>query len=357
MALALSAAAQPTRTAGTVTALDAQRRELKIRTDEGAEAVLAVAADAEILSVSSDARDLSNAQRITFEQIAPGDRVVARGAAAGRLLVMSRREVERKQAAERADWEKRGVSGVILSLDPAARTITVRAQTPAGPQPLVIALAHNAVLRRYAPDSVRFSDARPCRFEDLEAGDQVRARGERVSDRFIAEEVVSGSFRTVVAVVESFDAGGNLLRVKDLETGRRVVIELRPDSRLRKMPEAVARILAARLQARPEAKPPAAAPETNARPDSVPPPGRFAPPGNGGRGLESFLERLPLLKPEELKAGDAILVSSTRGRDPARLAAITLLAGVEPLFESAPRQGRQAWLESWNLDLNMNVGW
>lgn len=355
--LALAAASQTARIAGTVTAVDAARRQITVHTDDGAPAVVALAEGAEILSLTGDARDLKSARSIALSEISPGDRVLARGAPASTLLVMSRQEVERKRAAERADWERRGVAGIITAVDAAARTVTVKTQTLAGVQPLVIVLSHDAVLRRYAPDSVKFSDARPGRFEDLQPGDQLRARGERSGDRLLAEEVVSGSFRTVAALFESFDPRTNTLRVKDLDGGRRLAVELRADSRLRRLPEPMARMLAARLSG--VAQGTGAAPPPAGMPPAGPPQGSpFAgAPGYGPRGLESLLERLPPLKPEELKPGDAIVVSSTRGSEPARLAAITLLAGVEPLLESAPRQGRQAWLETWNLELNMNVGW
>lgn len=346
LAAVLGAAELP-RTAGVVTAVDAAGLRLTVRTDEGAEKTVALAQGVEILSVPAEARDLKNARRITLADIQPGDRVLARGEPAATLLVMSRSEVERKRAAERADWERRGISGVIIGLDAGARTLTLRTQTLSGAQPLVLELSEGAVLRRYAPGSVKFSDAHPCRFEDLQPGDQVRARGERRGERFLAEEVVAGAFRTVAAQVETFQAQSRTLRVKDLESGRRLTVELGPDSRLRRMPEAMARMLAVRLAG-------GGRPAAAGRPQGSPDGGG---PGAGPPGLEALLERLPELKPEQLKPGDAIVVSSTRGADPARLTAITLLAGVEPLLEAQPRQGRQAWLESWNLDLNMNVGW
>jgi hypothetical protein len=346
LAAALGAAENP-RTAGLVTAVDAAGARLTVRTDEGAQRTVALAQGAEILSVPAEARDLKNARRITLAEIQPGDRILARGEPAVTLLVMSRSEVERKRAAERADWERRGISGVITDLDAGARTLTLRTQTLSGAQPLVVELGEEAVLRRYAPGSVKFSDARPCRFEDFQPGDQVRARGERRDERFLAEEVVAGAFRTVAAQVEALQAQTRALRVKDLESGRRLTIELGPDSRLRRMPEAMARMLAARL---------AGGGRPAARGATQGPPGSPAP-GAGPPGLEALLERLPEFKLEDLKPGDAIVVSSTRGADPSRLTAITLLAGVEPLLEAQPPQNRQAWLESWNLDLNMNVGW
>jgi len=49
----------------------------------------------------------------------------------------------------------------------------------------------------------------------------------------------------------------------------------------------------------------------------------------------------------ELKAGDAVMVSTTMGSDPSRVTVITLLAGVEPLLAS-PTATRDI-MSGWNL--------
>jgi hypothetical protein len=69
-----------------------------------------------------------------------------------------------------------------------------------------------------------------------------------------------------------------------------------------------------------------------------------------------MLDRMPPLKMEELKPGDAIIVSSTVGADPGQITAITLLAGVEPILSAAPAGAQRAMmLGSWNLDMNMGM--
>ena len=63
-----------------------------------------------------------------------------------------------------------------------------------------------------------------------------------------------------------------------------------------------------------------------------------------------MLERLPPMKLEELKAGDAVMLSGSSGADPTRVTAINLLAGVEPLLTAAPQGGQQIF-GSWNFDI------
>jgi hypothetical protein len=70
-------------------------------------------------------------------------------------------------------------------------------------------------------------------------------------------------------------------------------------------------------------------------------------PGNGPRraggfNIQDMLERLPTVSLADVKVGEMIVVSSTKGADPTRLTAISLLSGAEPLLAMiAARQPQQ----------------
>ena len=51
--------------------------------------------------------------------------------------------------------------------------------------------------------------------------------------------------------------------------------------------------------------------------------------------FQQALERMPALTLAELKAGDALIISSTKGAEPSEATAIVVVAGVEPLLTSA----------------------
>ncbi len=343
--------AQTARSMGQVVSVDTAARRITIRTDAGAQSIISFGDATRFLRVAPGARDLSQAIEIKVSDLAVGDRVLARGKGgtesgrfdASSVIVMSRADLEKKHEAERAEWRKRGVGGVITALDPANREITINAHTPAGVRPMVIGLAPGAVLRRYAPDSVKFSEARPSRFEQLEVGDQVRALGETDEDRtrLTAVELVSGSFRTIPGIVSAVDANGGLLQLTDLATHRRIDVRVTPDSLVRRLPALTAQMLAMRISA---ARTPAGSvpPEVLAR--------------RGPRDLESAIEALPPESLEDIKPGEALVISCTKSEDPSKVTAITLLAGVEPLLRPSPRGGRAFDAGSWNLDLNMDVG-
>lgn len=348
LAVAAAAAAaqtgQPARVLGVVQAIDTGARRITLRTDAGAEALLRYDDSTIFQRVAPGEKDLKNATPISATQLAPGDRVLARAAdadsPASSVIVMAKADLARKQAADRAEWDKRGAGGLVTAVNLAAREITVSVPGPTGARALVIALADGAQLRRYAPDSVKFSDARPSRLEEIQVGDQVRALGTRSPDgaRYVAEQLVSGSFRNVVGTVEAVSPRDNTLRVKELGTRKSWLVVVNPDSNLRRVPP----FEAERPGMRPEG-PGGAGVALGARP----------------RDLQLFLERMPVITLADLKPGDAVAVASTRGADASRMTAITLLAGVERFLAAGSQRGQQASLGSWNLDLNMNMnmGW
>src|SRR5258706_14486178 len=106
---------------------------------------------------------------------------------------MSQAELTKKHEADRAEWQKRGISGVVTALNADSKEITIALR---GGQSMVIQVPDSADLKRYAPDSVRFADAKPGVFADLKVGDQLRALGAKSGEgsRLKAEALVSGPF-------------------------------------------------------------------------------------------------------------------------------------------------------------------
>jgi hypothetical protein len=218
----------------------------------------------------------------------------------------------------------------------------------AGARQVLIVFTTDTVLRRYSSNSVRFSDARPSRFEELHVGDQIRALGTANEDRsrFTAEELVSGSFRTIAATVVEVNEAESTILIADLATNKRVQAKITSDSGVRRLSAQVAQMLAARKHGAGGSPP--------GDRSGVSSPGSQSAPQGGD--IQSMIESLPRLTLADMRPGEALIISCTNTDDPSRVTAITLLAGVEPLFRASSRGGRAFDLDSWNLDLNMNVG-
>lgn len=250
------------------------------------------------------------------------------------------------QAQEQADWAKRGVGGIVKSMDAGAGTLTITS----GTRTITIHTTPSTVIRRYAADSVKFSEAKPSTLAAIQAGDQVTARGDRSGDDVTADEIVSGSFRNIAGVVQSTDASAGTMTVKDLVTKKTVTIKTTPDSDMRKLDPQVAQMIAMRLKG-------GAAGGGQGRGNGMGAGGNGqvrqsggAPGGGagGGSALARVLERSPEIHVGDLHKGDAVMIVATAG-NPEEATAIRLVAGVEPMLQASTSGSQNMFSSAWNL--------
>ena len=346
---------------GEVKTIDSAAKTLTIKTDAGSIVTVLLNDKTSYKKLNPGEQSLTNATDVTFADLAEGDRVMARGTVsedrksvpAAMIVVMTKGDLAKKQEAERIEWRRRGILGVITALKPETHEITISNRTMAGTQTVVIPVSEKTELRRYAPDSIKFGDAKPSNFNELKVGDQLRALGDRGQDptHFTPEKIVTGSFRTVGGVVTEVDAATGEIKIKELEKKTPLTIVIKQDAVLRKFPQEMGAMMGGMRAGAggpggPGGGPPAgAAPpqgaqgQAGARPQGAGPggggPGAGGP---GGRNINDMLERLPTISIADVKVGDTIIVSSTQGVDPSRLTAISLVTGADTLFAMlAPR--------------------
>jgi hypothetical protein len=260
---------------------------------------------------------------------------------------MTRGDLAKKQEAERLEWRRRGILGVITAIKPDSKEITISNRTMAGTQAVVIPVGDKTEMRRYAPDSIKFGDAKPSGFSELKVGDQLRALGDRTEDplRFNPQKVVTGSFRTVGGVVTAINPATGEIKINELEKKTPLTIVIKQDAVLRRFPAEMGMGGMGRGgQGGPGGAAPAgggAPAQQGAQPRPQGGPGAGGPGGprpGGGFNINEMLERLPTISIADVKVGDTIIVSSTQGVDPTRLTAISLVAGADTLLAMlAPR--------------------
>jgi hypothetical protein len=339
---------------GEIKSVDAAAKQLTIKTDAGSILTVSVSDKTTYHKLAPGEQKLTNAIDVTFADLAEGDRIMARGTVsedrksvpAAQIIVMTKGDLAKKQDAERAEWRRRGILGVITALKPETNEITIANRTMAGTQNVVIAVAERTEMRRYAPDSIKFGDAKPSNFSELKVGDQLRALGDRTEDplRFKPEKVVTGSFKTVGGVVTAVDPATGEIKINELEKKTPLTIVVKQDSVLRKFPPP-GQIGRGGNRSEGEGGGPGGAPpqgQAAQRPQGGPPAGG---PGRGGFNINEMLERLPTISLADVKVGDTIIVSSTQGVDPTRLTAISLVSGADSLLAMLaprPQPGQQA---------------
>ena len=334
--------------------------------DTGPDISFTVQATTRILRIAPGEKDLKNATPIQLQDLQVGDRILVAGKAsddnlslaASTVVVMTHSDLEARHQQDLQDWQKRGVDGLAKAVDPAAGTVTISLRS----KDVVIHTTSNTVIRRYAPDSVKFDDAKAGTLQQVHPGDQVRARGNRSADggELAADEIVSGSFPGIAGIVDSSDASSSTLSVHDLLSKKTVVIKITPDSQLRHLTPDMAQMIAARLKGAAAGAAPSPASgsgsATNgqtANPGSAP--GAMAAGGAGANGrpggtpdVQRLLSRAPATTLADLHKGDAVIILSTEGTAGVGTV-ITLVSGVEPILQAAPGASSAAMLTPWSM--------
>ncbi|MDX6303633.1 MAG: hypothetical protein QOI77_602 [Blastocatellia bacterium] len=378
IAVALGQAPAVVSVIGEVKAIDSAANQMVVRADSGVLFNVTLSDKTQYLRVAPGETSLTKATKITLADVGAGDRVLARGRGAAdqktvpalQVVVMSKADLAKKQEQERAEWRRRGVSGIVASVNPSTQEITVSSRTLMGlPQSVIIPVTDKVMMRRYPPDTIpKYSDARPSKFEEVKVGDQLRALGDKTPDgtHLTAEEVVFGTFKIAGGVVTAIDAATNQIKITELQTKKPLTIILKPESVLRRVPAGGGMFTAGMGAGGPGAGGGGPAPgpgqgQAQPRPQGAGPGGpQGAGPGRGGAGMNmaDILERLPIISLNDLKVGDTIIMSSLQGSDPTQLTAISLVAGIEPLLTMmAARQqtGGQAGRPQ-GVDLNGSFG-
>jgi hypothetical protein len=308
---------------GTVTGLKPDTAEIEVKPDNGAPVVAKFTPDSIAERVAPGETDLKKAAAIRVTDVATGDRVLltleAATANVRRIIVMSATDIAKKNEADRLDWQRRGVTGIVVSKS--GNQITLKMRTMSGESQAEVTVTPETSFKRYAPDSVKFADARPSKLAEISAGDQLRVRGLKSGDglKVAAEDVVFGTFLTKGGTIAAVNPESREITIKELGTGKTLLVKLTADSQLKQMPDFGAMMGGMRGGAPPSGGAPAM-------------PGR-----PGGMDLSQMLERMPPVKLEALKNGETIVVSSTKGARNDQLTAIMVLANADLLIQMASR--------------------
>ena len=286
---------------GVVTDLKPDTRQVIVKTTAGNSVTVTLSDRTTFMRIPPGEKTKDKFVPITATDFGVGDSVFARGRMtedrksmpALEFYVMSQTDIAQKRERERDEWTKRGIAGTVSGLNATTNEISVDTRTPQGRKPIVVAAGAQTKFRRYAPDSVRFSDAKPSSFAELKVGDQLRALGTKSEDgsRFTPEEIVAGSFQTIGSAITEINAEKQEIKINDLQSKQVVTVVVTKDSSLKKFT-----------------------------------------PGSGD--LQEMFDKLPALTLQELKVGDPILISSTKGADPTRITAIAVVNGVGPLLQN-----------------------
>ena len=321
---------------GTVSELKSDTRQVTVTTAAGNQVTVTLSDRTVYMRIPPGEKTKDKFIKISPTDFGVGDSVFARGRMtedrksmpALEFYVMSKGDIAQQREREREEWRKRGLAGTISAVNADTKEITIDSRSAEGPKPVVITTTAETKFRRYAPDSVRFSDAKPSAIGDLKVGDQLRALGTKSADgaKFSADEIVTGSFQTIGGAITEVNAEKQEIKINDVQSKQAVTIVVSKDSMMRRLtPELLSALMPAQGETKSDAKSPTSA----------------APAAKGSGDLQEMFDQLPALSLAELKPGESILISSTKGADPARVTAIAVVSGVGPLLQNS-QGGRPA---------------
>ena len=346
---------------------------ITLTTDAGSDVTILVQDSTKFVRIAPGQKDLKDATPMALADLQTGDRILVRGTLhsdgkavqAATVVAMKKADIADKQAREREEWQKHGIGGLVSSVDATNSTITVSLPAIGEKKNVMVHIPKDTILRRYAPDSIKFDDAGRAPLDQIRPGDQLRARGTRSADgsELTAAEVVSGSFRNVAGTISALDLSAGNLTVQDLATKKPITLRITDESQLRKLPQPMAQRIAARLKGLPPDGQSSAAAEGAANAGQTmkpngPPAGGSAAGGAGGSGrpggggsadLQQMISRMPVALLADLQKGDAVMVVATEGGASGVSTVITLLGGVEPILEASPKSGASTILSPWSL--------
>jgi len=310
---------------GVVTSFTPETRQVIVKTNAGSEVVVTLNDATEFMRIPPGEKTKDKFIKITATDFAVGDMVFARGRMsedrkslpAREFYIMSKGDIALKRDREREDWRARGLSGTVSALKAEKKEITVDARTAEGVKPIVLSVSDTTSFRRYAPDSVRFGDAKPSSYSEIKVGDQLCARGSRSADgtNFTPDEIVSGAFQTIGGAITEIKAESREMKINDVQSHQVVTIVVSNDSTMRRLTPELLNAL------------------------TPPKQGTQSPSTKGTGDLQEMFDQLPAVSLSDLKIGDEILVSSTKSADPNRVTAIAIVTGVGPLLQNA-KSGR-----------------
>ena len=362
---------------GTVKAINGN--VLTLALDAGTDVTVNVTDTTRMVQVAPGQRDLRAAPAIHVSDLQVGDRIIVRSRASDDpksitalgIMAMKRTDVDAKKKQDLSDWQKSGVGGLVKAVDPASGTITIAGPAVAGvAKTTVIHTTKATILRRYAPDSVKFDDAKAAPIEQIKPGDQLRARGEKSvdGDEFTAAEIVSGTFRNIAGTIISVDQATKTINVNDLIGKKAMVVKISDESQLKKLSPEMAQRIAMRFRngganaaggggagggnggAGNGASGAAPAGGVNGGGGSAAGGSAAGGAGGGRADFQQLVNRLPAATITDFQKGDAVLVVSTQGTDTGGVTAITLLGGVEPVLAAAAGvSGQAVTLSPWSL--------
>lgn len=360
---------------GTVEKVDTAAKAITVKPDKTDATTVKFSDLTTFQKMPAGETDTKKATAATAADVAPGDRVIARvltadpsGRPASRILIEKQAELAQRREKTMEEWNT-ATSGTVTAIDPGVIKITAKVPGSPTPKEISINVGGHVEYTHYNPVNGKYE---PGSLDDVKVGNQVRVLGEKSADftQIKATDLGTGAFKTIGLQIKTIDPATN--QITGIETGSKnpVTIALRTDTSLKKFNDMAAMMVARQLNPTYQqaggrrgggggggfggggGEGAGAGGGRGAGGDAAAGGGGRGMGGGRGRGgmdIGKIIEQQPSIQLSELKPGDAIIVTGAIEKDPQKLYAIALVAGVEPILRAAPNNGADPLAGSWNM--------
>jgi hypothetical protein len=369
---------------GVVDKVDAAGKVLTVKPENGAPTTIKFDEKTSFLLLPAGEKDMKKATPSGAGDVATGDHVLARvltadptGKPARTIVIEKQSDLAKLNERQEEEW-KTATSGLITSIDPAAKQIKIMAKVAGSPAPkeVTVDIGGHVDYTHYNPATGKYE---PATLAAIKTGDQLRVLGDKNADSTVIKAVAvgSGSFKTIGVQVKTIDVAANQITGIETASKQPVVVALRADTSLKKFSDVAALMVARQLnptyqqaggrgrrgggegQGAPDGGGAAAAPPSGAGAGGGEGGGQgrgfggggARGGGRGGRGMDigKIIEQQPAIQLADLKPNDAIIVTGATGDSPSKITATALVAGVEPILRAAPSNAPDPLAGSWNM--------
>ncbi len=222
--------AQHCRIAGQIFFADIVDHTVTLKTDSGDLVNFSYDVATSFLRDGSGSQPDVGATRVPPEQLNNGDRLCVGTSEPLVVTVTPRRDIETRQKKELAAWQTDSLYGVVSGLDRNARRITLAASAGDKDINYSVDVSPDAAYWFFPRNTVRLSDAVTGSLDQVAPGDTLYVRGTKDSgsQKFIANLIVSGGFRSFAATIETIKPLDELLDVHMVLSGNRRTVHISP---------------------------------------------------------------------------------------------------------------------------------
>ncbi len=292
-------------------------------------------------AVAADAKSVGTGDKLLVTGMVSADRKTIPAKA---VYLITKASIADRLKKEAEAWRTRGISGKVVTYNPQTNAITVSIKGLMGDRTMTVKSSDKTEYFRYSAESVQFSDARKSVFGEIEPGDAIRALGDKNADgsELTAEKIITGAFKTVAGNVVSVNVESGEVTISDITSKKNVVIVVPATATIQQFPAEMAQRFAMFQSGGGFVRPGPGGGQPQGQPNMSQ--GGMQQGGamraGAGPGIDDILERLPKISVKDLKVGEMIAVSSSKGKDASRITAIKMVSGVEPLIRA--QQASQA---------------